>query len=47
MARYVNVPQIGISGTDIRRRVKLGRSIRFLVPEPVEQYISQKRLYRD
>ncbi len=46
-ARVVNVPQIGISGTDIRRRVKLGRSIRFLVPAAVEQYILRKGLYRD
>ena len=46
-ARFVNVPQIGISGTDIRRRVKLGRSIRYLVPAAVEDYIKLKRLYRD
>jgi len=45
-ARFVNVPQIGISGTDIRRRVKLGRSIRYLVPRSVEEYILQKRLYK-
>ncbi|MBI5022319.1 MAG: nicotinate-nucleotide adenylyltransferase [Ignavibacteriales bacterium] len=46
-ARIVNVPQIGISGTDIRRRVKLGQSIRFLVPRQVEDYIYSKRLYRN
>lgn len=46
-ARMLNVPQIGISSTDVRRRVKLGRSIRFLVPPPVEQYILQRGLYRD
>lgn len=45
--KFVNVPQIGISGTDIRRRVKLGKSIRYLVPRPVEEYILVKRLYRD
>ena len=47
MVRFVHVPDIGISSTDIRRRVKLCRSIRYLVPEPVEQYIRRKGLYRD
>ena len=47
LAQFVNVPLIGISGTDIRRRVKLGRSIRFLVPPSVEEYIRIHRLYKD
>ena len=46
LAKHVNVPQIGVSGTDIRRRVKLGRSIRYLVPRTIEEYIRQKGLYR-
>jgi nicotinate-nucleotide adenylyltransferase len=47
LATFVNVPHIGISGTDIRRRVKLGRSIRYLVPRSVEEYIERYRLYKD
>jgi len=47
MVRFVHVPDIGISSTDIRRRVKLGRSIRYLVPQSVENYIRRKGLYRD
>jgi nicotinate-nucleotide adenylyltransferase len=47
LATFVNVPQIGISGTDIRRRVKLGRSIRYLVPHRVGVYIERYRLYTD
>lgn len=47
MARGVNVPAIGITGTDIRRRVKHGRSIRYLVPESVEEYIRRTGLYRE
>ncbi len=47
MARFVNVPHIGVSATDIRRRIKLGRSIRYLVPQAVEDYILRSGLYKD
>jgi nicotinate-nucleotide adenylyltransferase len=43
---FLNVPLIGISGTDVRRRIKLGRSVRYLVPRPVEDYIAQRNLYK-
>ncbi len=46
-ARFVQVPSIGISSTDIRLRIKQGRSIRYLVPKDVEQYIYSKALYRE
>ena len=36
-----------LSSTQIRNRVAEGRSIRYLVPDAVNSYILEKRLYRD
>jgi len=38
-------PEIDISATEIRNRAAHGLSISHLVPEPVERYIKQHRLY--
>ena len=38
-------PEIDISATEIRNRVARGLSISHLVPQPVERYIKQHRLY--
>jgi nicotinate-nucleotide adenylyltransferase len=46
-AHFLRGPQIEISATDIRRRCALGTSIRYLVPEQVRNYISEKRLYQN
>ena len=43
--RVLRDPQIGVSGTEIRRRVADGTSIRYLVPEGVERFIMEHRLY--
>ncbi len=39
-------PLVSLSGTDLRRRVREGRSIRHRVPEAVEVYIYEHGLYR-
>jgi nicotinate-nucleotide adenylyltransferase len=41
----VEVPLLEISSTEIRDRVRLGLSVRYLVPEAVERYLCRKRLY--
>jgi nicotinate-nucleotide adenylyltransferase len=42
----VPVSAIGISASAIRARIRQGRSIRYLVPPPVEAYIFKKKLYQ-
>jgi nicotinate-nucleotide adenylyltransferase len=42
----VPAPLIDISATDIRQRVRMGKSIRYLTPEPVVEHIQQHRLYQ-
>lgn len=43
----LEIPMLSISSSDLRRRVKTGLSIKYLVPEPVEFYIFQNGLYRE
>lgn len=40
-------PQIELSSTEIRRRARLGRSLRYLTPDSVLAYIATHGLYRD
>ncbi|WP_313340710.1 nicotinate-nucleotide adenylyltransferase [Sedimentibacter sp.] len=42
----MQVPMLQISSTDIRERIKNGVSAKYLLPEPVEQYIIKNNLYR-
>jgi len=42
----VEVPGIDVSSSEVRDRIRDGRSVRYLVPEPVRTYIDEHRLYR-
>jgi nicotinate-nucleotide adenylyltransferase len=43
--RFFDMPRIGISSSLIRRRASSGLPIRYLVPEPVADYIAEHGLY--
>ena len=42
---HLNSPSVGISSKDIRTRVKQKQTIKYLVPQPVEDYIKKHQLY--
>lgn len=44
--RFFSVPNFAVSSTDIRRRVSLGLSIHYLVPDVLVQMIESERLYK-
>ena len=44
--RFFDMPRIDISSSQVRSRIAGGRSIRYLVPDPVADRIQQEGLYR-
>ncbi len=40
-------PMLGVSSTELAERIRAGRSVRYVVPEPVCAYIETHRLYLD
>jgi nicotinate-nucleotide adenylyltransferase len=50
LSDYVDIieaPPIGISATRVREQIKAGKSVRYLVPNPVLAYINKKNLYQE
>ena len=43
--KWLAMPEVAIASSDIRARLKAGRSIRYLVPSSVERFIRQHQLY--
>ena len=41
----LEIPALAISSTDVRRRVREGRPVRYLLPEGVARYIEKNALY--
>lgn len=45
--RLIQTPNLSVSSSELRRRVAVGETIRYQVPEAVRAYIQNNRLYRD
>lgn len=43
----ISIPLLEVSSTDIRVRIKQGRTVKYLIQENVENYIRKNRLYLD
>lgn len=42
---WLDMPYIGINSTELREMARAGKSLRYLVPAPVEAYIAENALY--
>jgi nicotinate-nucleotide adenylyltransferase len=42
----LEMPRFGVSSSDVRERAKQGRPLRYLVPQPVADYIEAEGIYR-
>lgn len=45
-AQFFDMPEIGISSTMLRERVRRGEPTRYLLPDAVREYIDRNQLYR-
>lgn len=44
---FMEIPALAISSTDVRKRLKTGMPIKYLLPNAVETYIHKNKLYLD
>jgi nicotinate-nucleotide adenylyltransferase len=42
---FMPIPEMEVSATDIRKRIRMGKPIRYLVPDCVAEYVHQQKLY--
>jgi nicotinate-nucleotide adenylyltransferase len=42
---FMEIPALAISSTDIRRRIREGKPVKYLLPEGVAQYLTKRGLY--
>ncbi len=45
-AVILNNPIVDISASEIRKRIREGKTVKYMLPEPVERYIAGHNLYR-
>lgn len=45
--RLIEVPGVAVSSTQLRERARAGYPLRYLVPDAVDSYIQQNRLYHE
>jgi nicotinate-nucleotide adenylyltransferase len=46
-ARFVAIEPLDISATDVRARLRAGRSVRYLVPESIHEAVVESRVYAE
>lgn len=42
---FVDIPEVGISSSEIRQRLKSGKTVQYLLHDCVTEYIKEKKLY--
>lgn len=45
-ATMLEMPQFGVSSSAVRKRAQQGRPLRYLVPDPVAEFIADRGIYR-
>lgn len=46
-AEYIRIPELEIAASDLRNRIGTGKSVKFLLPDSVIEYIDQQGLYKN